>query len=130
DSLFFRVAGNQKSFDGTIENEYLNRVLERNSKGVTGSAPKKSYMDFEENEDFRVQLLWELSDSTSLDYRYSENNLESGSMWYRNIYRLESNPEETYEFPINSNGNPTAIRSIDSHTVIFKTAFNDTEFSW
>lgn len=130
DSLFFRVAGNQKSFDGTIENEYLNRVLERNSNGVTGSAPKNTYMDFEDNEDFRIQLLWELSDDTSIDYRYSENNLESGAMWYRNIYRLESNPNEKYEFPINSNGNPTAIRSIDSHTVIFKKAFDDSEFSW
>lgn len=130
DSLFFRVAGNQKSFDGTIENEYLNRVFERNGRGVTGSSPSKSYMDFEDNEDFRVQLLWELSENTSVDYRYSENNLESGAMWYRNIYRLESNPEETYEFPINSNGNPTAIRAIDSHSLLFKHAFDSSEFSW
>lgn len=130
ESLFFRVSGNQKSFDGTIENEYLNRVLERNSSGVSGGAPKNSYMDFEDNEDFRVQLLWELSDDTSLDYRYSENNLESGAMWYRNIYRMESDPNETYEFPINSNGNPTAIRSIDSHTVIFKHDFEASELSW
>ena len=130
DDLFFRVAGNQRTFDGTIENEYLERVLERNSRGVSGDAPSDSYMDFEDNEDFRVQLLWEPSEFTSLDYRYSENNLESGAMWYRNIYRLESNPEETYEFPINSNGNPVAIRGIDSHTVMFKHAFDNTEFSW
>lgn len=130
DELFFRVAGNQKSFDGTIENEYLNRVLERNSHAVTGYTPKNSYMDFEDNEDFRVQLLWEPSDNTSVDYRYSENNLETGAMWYRNIYRLESNPNQTYEFPINSNGNPTAIRGIDSHTLLFKHAFESTEFSW
>ncbi len=128
--LFFRVSGNQKSFDGTIENEYLSRVLERNNRAVTGASPSSSYMDFEDNEDFRVQLLWEPSDSTSLDYRYSENNLEAGAMWYRNIYRLESNPEENYEFPINSNGNPTAIRSIDTHTVRFKQGFDSGELSW
>ena len=130
DELFFRVAGNQRSFDGTIENEYLNRVFERNSQAVSGYAPKNSYMDFEDNEDFRVQLLWEPADNTSVDYRYSENNLETGAMWYRNIYRLESDPNETYEFPINSNGNPTAIRGIDSHTLLFKQAFDDAEFSW
>lgn len=131
DELFFRVAGNQKSFDGTIENEYLNRVLKRSSQAVSGYSPKNSYMDFEDNEDFRVQLLWEPSDNTSLDYRYSENNLETGAMWYRNIYRLESDPTKTYEFPINSNGNPTAIRSIDSHTLLLKHALDDdSELSW
>lgn len=130
DNLFFRVSGNQKTFDGTIENQYLNRVFERNGTAVTGPSPDNAYMDFEDNEDFRVQLLWEPSDSTSFDYRYSENNLEAGAMWYRNIYRLESDPNESYEFPINSNGNPTAIRGIDSHTLIVKHGFDNAELSW
>lgn len=130
DNLFFRVAGNQKSFDGTIENEYLNRVLARNNNAITGKSPGKSYMDFEENQDFRFQLLWQAGENTSVDYRYSENNLETGAMWYRNIYRLESDPTQKYEFPINSNGNPTAIRSIDSHSLLFKHNFESSEFSW
>jgi len=130
DNLFFRVAGNQKSFDGTIENEYLNRVLARNNKAITGKSPSKSYMDFEDNQDFRFQLLWQAGENTSVDYRYSENNLETGAMWYRNIYRLESDPTQKYEFPINSNGNPTAIRSIDSHSLLFKHNFESSEFSW
>jgi len=116
DELFFRVAGNHKSFDGTIENEYLNNVYERNARGVTGDSPSSSNMDFEENNDFRTQLLWQVSDNTSLDYRFAQNNLEAGAMWYRNIYRLESDQDTEYEFPINSNGNPTAIRSLDTHT--------------
>nr|ACR23657.1 cellulase [bacterium enrichment culture clone CelA12] len=37
---------------------------------------------------------------------------------------------KTPEFPINSNGNPTAIRGIDSHTLLFKQAVDDSEFSW
>jgi len=87
-------------------------------------------MDFEDNEDFRVQLLWELSDKTSIDYRYSENNLETGAMWHRNIYRLESDPDETYEFPINSNGNPVAIRSIDSHTLFINHELGFGDLTW
>ncbi len=117
DSVLFRFSGNMRSFGGTIENQYLNDVLERNSRGVTGSWPDESYMDFEENRDFRAQLLWEPTALTSVDLRYSQNDLESGAMWYRNIYRLESNPNETYEFPINSNGNPTAIRGINTATL-------------
>lgn len=117
ESLQFRLSGNQKSFGGVIENEYLNDVLDRSGKNVTGPKPSKSYMDFEEDRDFRAQLFWAISDSTTADYRYAQNNLESGAMWYRNIYRLESDPNKSYEFPINSNGNPTAIRSIDTHTL-------------
>lgn len=117
ESLQFRLSGNQRSFGGVIENEYLSGVLGRSGQNVTGPTPSKSYMDFEENSDFRGQLFWAITDSTTADYRYSENNLESGAMWYRNIYRLESDPNQSYEFPINSNGNPTAIRGIDTHTL-------------
>jgi len=74
-------------------------------------------MDFEENNDFRAQLLWEISDKSSLSYRYGQNDLETGAMWYRNIYRLESDPNKEYSFPINSNGNPAAIRTINTHTL-------------
>lgn len=130
DTLFYRVSGNQRTFDGTIENEYLKRLKDRNYIAHTGSEELNTYMDFEDNEDFRVQLLWEPSDRTSIDYRYSENNLETGAMWYRNIYRLESNPDESYEFPINSNGNPTAIRSLDNHTLRFKHDFDSSELTW
>ncbi len=117
DGLLFRVAGSHKSFDGNIENEFLSDVLTRSGGAVTGPKPSNSYMDFEENNDLRVQLLWEPSDTTAIDYRYSENDIESGAMWYRNIYRLESDPDVTYELPVNSNGNPTAYRGIDTHTV-------------
>ncbi|MDO3386235.1 TonB-dependent receptor [Gilvimarinus sp. SDUM040013] len=117
DELMFRVSGNLRSFGGTIENEYLNRVYERNGRGVTGSAPDNSYMDFEEDRDFRAQLLWEPTDQTSFDLRYAHNGLEAGAMWYRNLYRLETDPNEVYEFPINSNGNPTAVRTIDTLTL-------------
>jgi iron complex outermembrane receptor protein len=117
ESLQFRISGNQRSFGGVIKNEYLSNVLGRSGQNVTGPAPSASYMDFEEDRDFRGQLFWAINDSTTADYRYAQNNLESGAMWYRNIYRLESDPNKTYEFPINSNGNPTAIRSIDTHTL-------------
>jgi len=117
DNLIFRLAGNQKTFDGNIENEFLSSVVGRSGDGVTGPNPSKSYMDFEENNDLRFQLFWEPTDMTSVDYRYSKNDTETGAMWYRNIYRLESNPDETYELPVNSNGNPTAFRTINSHTV-------------
>lgn len=119
ESLLFRFSGNQRSFGGTIENEYLNNVLKRSGQNVSGPSPEKSYMDFEENRDFRAQLLWDISDSTIADYRYAQNDLESGAMWYRNIYRLESDPNQTYEFPINSNGNPTAVRGITTNTLKF-----------
>jgi len=88
DDLIFRVAGNQKTFDGNIENEFLSSVVGRSGDGVTGPNPSKSYMDFEENNDLRFQLFWEPSDMTSVDYRYSKNDTETGAMWYRNIYRL------------------------------------------
>ncbi len=117
ESLLFRFSGNHRSFGGTIENEYLNGVMKRSGQNVTGPTPDNAYMDFEENRDLRAQLLWQLSDSTSVDYRYAQNNLESGAMWYRNIYRLESDPNKTYEFPINSNGNPTAVRGITTNTL-------------
>ena len=117
DNLFFRIAGNHQSFDGTIENEFLNLVRDNNTLGVSGKSTSSAKMNFEENNDFRLQLLWEPSEKTSLDYRYSKNDLETGSMWYRNIYRLQSEPEDEYEFPINSNGNPTAIRTIDRNTL-------------
>ena len=124
DTVLFRFSGNHRSFGGTIENEYLNDVFERNSRGVTGSAPGSSYMDFEENRDLRAQILWQPSDLTSVDYRYSNSDLEAGAMWYRNIYRLESDPDVSYEFPINSNGNPVAIRTIDTHTVKIDHSFD------
>lgn len=131
DNLYFRISGNQKEFDGTIENQHLKRLQERNAAGVTGPANINTYMDFEKADDFRAQLLWEPTVDTSLDYRYSDSNLEAGAMWYRNIYRLESDPNKTYEFPIHSNGNPTAFRSIDSHTVRIKHALNESsELSW
>ncbi|MEH6607348.1 MAG: TonB-dependent receptor, partial [Pseudomonadales bacterium] len=84
---------------------------------VNGLSPTSSYMDFQENNDVRAQLIWDPTDATSIDYRYSRNNLETGAMWFRNFYRLESDPNQHYEFPINSYGNPTAIRTIDAHTV-------------
>ena len=125
DDLMFRFAGNHRSFGGTIENQYLNDVYERNSRAVTGDTPGSSYMDFEENRDFRAQLLWEPTDRTSVDLRYSQNDLESGAMWYRNIYRLETDPNEVYEFPINSNGNPTANRTINSGSLKIEHGFDD-----
>jgi iron complex outermembrane receptor protein len=116
-NLSFRIAGNHQRFDGTIENEFLNLVVDNNNHDISGKSPTSTKMNFEENNDFRLQLLWEPSEKTSLDYRYSINDLETGSMWYRNIYRLESEPEDEYEFPINSNGNPTAFRTIESNTL-------------
>lgn len=129
DELLFRFAGNHRSFGGTIENEYLNRVYERNGRAVTGSAPSNSYMDFEENRDFRAQLLWEPTDATRFDLRYSHNGLEAGAMWYRNLYRLETDPNEVYEFPINSNGNPTAHRTIDTGTLKIEHDFDFATFT-
>ncbi len=114
DHLFLRVAGNHKSFDGTIENEFLTRTQNAAQANSTGRVPNHSYMDFEESNDFRVQGLWEPTEKSSFDLRYARNDLESGAMWYRNIFRLESDPNVAYEFPINSNGNPTAFRTIDS----------------
>jgi len=114
DNLFFRVAGNHRSFDGTIENKFLTRTLDAAQANSTGEVPNHSFMDFEESNDFRVQALWEPTEKSSFDLRYARNDLESGAMWYRNIFRLESNPSVAYEFPINSNGNPTAFRTIDS----------------
>jgi iron complex outermembrane receptor protein len=116
-NLFFRLAANHKRFDGNIENEFFNLGLVKNSHGISGKSATNNKMNFEENNDFRLQLLWEPTEKTSFDYRYSKNELETGSMWYRNIYRLESEPEEEYEFPINSNGNPSAIRTIDNNTL-------------
>jgi iron complex outermembrane receptor protein len=115
-NLFFRIAGNHKHFDGNIENEYLN-LVQANHHDIAGKPPTSAKMNFEDNNDFRLQFLWEPSEKTSFYYRYSKDDLETGAMWYRNIYRLESEPEDEYEFPINSNGNPTAIRTIDSNTL-------------
>jgi iron complex outermembrane receptor protein len=129
DNLFFRFAGDHRSFGGTIENEYLNRVYERNSRGVAGRAPRGSFMDFEESHDYRAQLLWEPTPQTSVDYRYALNDLEAGAMWYRNIYRLESDPDVTYEFPINLNGNPQAIRSIETNTLKIDHEFDFASFT-
>ncbi len=117
ESLLFRLSGSHKSFDGNIKNEYLSGTLGRSQAGVSGKSPGASYMDFEEIDGYRAQLLWTPNESTAVDYRYSQNNLESGAMWYHNVYRMESDPDETYEFPVNSNGNPTAIRTIDTHTL-------------
>jgi len=38
-------------------------------------------------------------------------------MWYRNLYRMETDEFNVYEFPINSNGNPTAFRTIENLTL-------------
>ena len=116
ENLFLRFAGNHKSYDGSIENQYLNRVLGGASRANTGEVPGSSPMDFEENNDYRVQMLWYPSDKTSVNLSYSNNDLEAGSMWYRNIYRMESDANVEYEFPVNSQGNPTAIRTIDNLT--------------
>ncbi|UTF59471.1 TonB-dependent receptor [Gilvimarinus sp. DA14] len=129
DDVLFRFSGNHRSFGGTIENQYLNRVYERNGRAVAGSSPGNSYMDFEENRDFRAQIMWEPSDQTRFDLRYSHSGLESGAMWYRNLYRLETDPNEVYEFPINSNGNPTAVRSIDTLTLKFEHDFDFATFT-
>lgn len=138
DNVFLRLSANHKSYDGNIENEYLTRVKARsNANAIAGSSSAESYMDFEEMNDYRAQVLWEVNNDLSIDYRYSHNGLEAGSMWYRNIYRLESDPTVEYEFPINSQSIPVAIRDIDSHTVkidrVFEqgtltsiTNFNDT----
>ncbi|WNC72182.1 TonB-dependent receptor [Thalassotalea psychrophila] len=117
DDLFFRVAGNHKSFDGLIENEHLEGVLERSNAGVVGKVQKDSMMDFQENNDFRAQFIWEASDNTTIDYRYAQNDLTAGAMFYRNIFRLESDQDATYNVPINSNSNPVAIRTIDTNTL-------------
>ena len=63
ENLFLRLSGNHKSFDGTIENQYLTNVLERTSRANTGDVPGQSNMDFEENNDIRVQLLWHPTDT-------------------------------------------------------------------
>ncbi|MBV1909841.1 MAG: TonB-dependent receptor [Kangiellaceae bacterium] len=125
ESVFLRLSVNHKSFDGNIENEYLTRVKERsNANAIAGSSSANSYMDFEEMNDYRAQVLWEVNDELSVDYRYSHNGLEAGSMWYRNIYRMESDPSLEYEFPINSQSVPVAIREIDSHTLKIDNIFN------
>lgn len=117
DNLFFRVAGNHKTFDGLISNEYLEGVLEKSNSGVVGKKQTDSFMDFQENNDFRGQLIWEASDNTTIDYRYAQNDLTAGAMFYRNIFRLESDEEATYEAPINSESNPVAVRTIDTNTL-------------
>ena len=129
DNLFFRVAGSNKSWDGAIENHFLTRQFNRVEKDVSNEKAEKSYMDFVHNKDFRAQLLWEPSEDTSVDLRYSMNDLESGAMWYRNIYRMESDPMETYEFPVNSNGNPTAFRTIQTTALKIDHQFDDISFS-
>ena len=117
EDFYLRFAGNHKSFDGNINNEYLSRVLADAARANTGSVPGNTAMDFEENNDYRIQAMWYPSDKLKINAIYSKNALESGSMWYRNIYRLESDENVEYEFPINSNGNPTAFRDIDNFTL-------------
>ncbi|MEH6607347.1 MAG: TonB-dependent receptor, partial [Pseudomonadales bacterium] len=124
DTLKFRVAANHRSFDGDIENTYLNSVLARNNAGVTGPTPSSSNMNFEENNDLRAQLFWDPTDATSVNYRYARNDIESGAMWYRNIFRSENDPDVVYEEPISSNGNPTAIRLIETHTLKIDSEFD------
>jgi len=117
DNLFLRFSGAHSSYDGSIENQYLNRVFDAASRANTGNVPSNSAMDFEENNAYRIQMLWDPTDTTSVNLIYSNNDLESGSMWYRNIYRMESDENVEYEFPINSQGNPTAFRTIENLTL-------------
>ena len=128
DNLFFRVAGSHKSFDGTIVNEYLEHVLANATEHISNELPDSPYMDFVINNDFRAQLLWEPSAQTSVDLRYAVNDLESGAMWYRNIYRMESDNMKTYDFGVNSNGNPTAFRNIKTHTLKVDHQFDFADF--
>ncbi|MFT7558549.1 MAG: iron complex outermembrane receptor protein [Flavobacteriales bacterium] len=114
DDLYYRISLNHRQYDGAIENKYLTDVV--------GISADDAMMDFEESNDIRAQLHWEPSDSARFKFLYAKNDLETGAMWYRNIYRLESDPNVEYEFPINSNGNPVANRDIDTFT--FKADFD------
>lgn len=129
DNLFFRVAGSHKSFDGTIENEYLSGVFARNNQQISNELPDTPYMDFVINNDFRANILWEPTDRTTVDLRYAINDLESGAMWYRNIYRMESDNTKSYDFGVNSNGNPTAFRTIKTHTLKIDHQFDAVDFT-
>ena len=82
-----------------------------------GEKQTDSTMDFQENNDFRAQFIWEAGDNTTFDYRYAQNDLTAGAMFYRNIFRLESDEEATYEAPISSESNPVAVRTIDTNTL-------------
>ncbi|MGJ8679389.1 TonB-dependent receptor domain-containing protein [Paraglaciecola sp.] len=117
DDLYFRVAGNNRSFDGLIHNEYLEGLLEKSNAGVVGKVQTDSLMDFQKNNDFRAQLFWEASNKTTVNYRFAKNDLTAGAMFYRNIFRLESDENATYEAPISSESNPVAVRTIDTNTL-------------
>ncbi len=119
DNLFFRVSGNFKDFDGTIENEYLAGLLDNNVviPGFQNDLDSdETYVDFENNKDWRARLLWEASENTEVDFRYSHNELEAGSFWYRPLFRLET-PGVLYDFPIGNDVNTAAIRELDNFTV-------------
>jgi len=117
DDLLFRLAGDYSTFDGNIVNEFLRQGHSMDLGVGAGDKPASHAMDFAKSHGFRAQVLWQPADSLAFDYRYSLNDIESGAMWYRNVYRMESDPNLSYEFPVNSNGNPTAIRTIDAHTL-------------
>ncbi len=129
DELLFRVAGDYSTFDGNITNEYLRQGHGTLTGIGAGDKPASHAMDFEKAHGLRAQVLWHPSEQMTLDYRYSLNDIESGAMWYRNVYRLESDPSLSYEFPVNSNGNPTAIRTIDAHTLKLDVEFPQASFT-
>ena len=119
DNLFFRLSANLKDFDGTIKNEYLAGLLDNNTVIPAFQSDfdsDETYVDFENNKDWRLRLLWEVSENTEVNFHYNRNALEAGSFWYRSIYRLET-PGVKYEFPIGNDVNSTAIRELDSLTL-------------
>lgn len=64
DQLLFRVSGEYKSFDGQIENSYLNEKV-----------------DFYTAKDFRAKLLWLAADDLKVDLRFSHTDNFGGATY-------------------------------------------------
>jgi iron complex outermembrane receptor protein len=65
DKLMFRASGSLRDFDGDITNVLLNEKA-----------------NGEESENFRLNLLGQLSEDISVDVRYSRMDLDAGAAWY------------------------------------------------
>ena len=137
DSLRYRVSGNLRDFEGTIRNEYLAERIAGTGSPLISVDDTGAYTDFETNKDVRLQFVWDISDYTEADFRYSHSDLEAGSYWYRPAVRLETS-NDLLEFPIGNDVNSVAFRTMDSitlklaHTTDFGTftsisSYNETE---
>lgn len=63
ESAALRVSGSRVKLDGYIDNEFLNKEV-----------------DYYEDTSFRARLNWDISETLSADFRYSQSNTEGGSL--------------------------------------------------